>query len=350
MKNNFIIFCSLIMTIFSILSCTDDNKTINTTEFTLTATLPEGFEDPSISDMVVKFTNVNTGRVINNTSFANNQIQITLPEGMYHISMEGVIRYKREGGKKANNTMVTNTLKIYNNTNKVLYADGLSILESEFLTTDKQDYTPDIMKQAMAVSSIITIPGNGTQYPVNPGEYITIADNAINHQAQNSNSFDLSKADFEIFYDDSDDIDNPDVTNMLTPYDIFGFHNRGFHSYAIARLGITYLQNYKYDYEYLFVFEEYEIPMEESCYKVPNEMIVDAVNLSVQSEFQWIVTSPAIDMGWTYCGVIDRDENRYGKSVLRKTFSTTEDGRAILQDSNNSTEDFIPEATPSLKK
>lgn len=204
----------------------------------------------------------------------------------------------------------------------------------------------------MAVSSIITIPGNGTQYPVNPGEYITIADNAINHQAQNSNSFDLSKADFEIFYDDSDDIDNPDVTNMLTPYDIFGFHNRGFHSYAIARLGDieTYLQNYKYDYEYLFVFEEYEIPMEESCYKVPNEMIVDAVNLSVQSEFQWIVTSPAIDMGWTYCGVIDRDENRYGKSVLRKTFSTTEDGRAILQDSNNSTEDFIPEATPSLKK
>ena len=90
MKNNFIIFCSLIMTIFSILSCTDDNKTINTTEFTLTATLPEGFEDPSISDMVVKFTNVNTGRVINNTSFANNQIQITLPEGMYHSAWKAL--------------------------------------------------------------------------------------------------------------------------------------------------------------------------------------------------------------------------------------------------------------------
>lgn len=55
-------------------------------------------------------------------------------------------------------------------------------------------------------------------------------------------------------------------------------------------------------------------------------------------------------MGWTYCGVIDGDENRYGKSVLRKTFTTTEDGREILQDTNNSTEDFTPEATPSLKK
>lgn len=50
MKNNFIIFCSLIVTIFSVLSCTDDNKTVNTTEFTLNTTLPEGFEEPSISN------------------------------------------------------------------------------------------------------------------------------------------------------------------------------------------------------------------------------------------------------------------------------------------------------------
>ena len=96
MKNNLIIFCSLIVTIFSALSCTDDNKTVNTTEFTLNTTLPEGFEEPSISNMVVKFTNVNTGRVTNNTTFENNQIHVTLPEGMYHISMEGFIQYKRE--------------------------------------------------------------------------------------------------------------------------------------------------------------------------------------------------------------------------------------------------------------
>ena len=204
----------------------------------------------------------------------------------------------------------------------------------------------------MAVNSILTIPGNGTEHPVNPGEYIIIADNGINHQAQNSNSIDLSKADFEIFYEDSDDIDNHEVPNILTPYGKFVFHNRGFNSYAIARLGDIekFLQDYTYDYEWMFVFEEYQIPREESCYKVPNEMIVDAVNLSVKSEFQWIVTSPTIDMGWTYCGVIDGDENRYGKSVLRKTFTTTEDGREILQDTNNSTEDFTPEATPSLKK
>lgn len=147
----------------------------------------------------------------------------------------------------------------------MLYADGLSILESAFLTTDKQDYTPDIMREAMAVNSILTIPGNGTEHPVNPGEYIIIADNGINHQAQNSNSIDLSKADFEIFYEDSDDIDNHEVPNILTPYGKFVFHNRGFNSYAIARLGDIekFLQDYTYDYEWMFVFEEYQIPREE---------------------------------------------------------------------------------------
>lgn len=92
-------------------------------------------------------------------------------------------------------------IKIYNNTDKVLYADGLSILESTFLTVDKQDYTPNIMNQAMAVSSILTIPGNGTEHPVNPGEFMIIAGQRHHHHAQNSQSFDLSKANFEIYYE-----------------------------------------------------------------------------------------------------------------------------------------------------
>lgn len=65
-------------------------------------------------------------------------------------------------------------IKIYNNTDKVLYADGLSIVGSAFQTVDKQDYTPDIMKEAMAVSAILTIPGNGTEYPVNPENILSL--------------------------------------------------------------------------------------------------------------------------------------------------------------------------------
>jgi hypothetical protein len=148
------------------------------------------------------------------------------------------------------------------------------------------------------------------------------------------------------------DVDNPDVPNMLNIVDNMVMHNRGFYSYALARLEGSvenYLANYKYEYSWIFVFEEWSFPEDDENYKLPNEWIIDAVNMSVESEFQWIVTSPSLDMGWTYCGTVDKDPTRYGKSVLRKVAGQTPDGKDILLDTNNSRFDFTPEATPSLK-
>ncbi|MFQ7114540.1 DUF4876 domain-containing protein, partial [Hallella bergensis] len=45
--------------------------------------------------------------------------------------------------------------------------------------------------------------------------------------------------------------------------------------------------------------------------------------------------------GFTYCGHVDFDETRYNKSVIRK-----KEGRKWI-DTNNSTEDFLPNAVPS---
>lgn len=57
---------------------------------------------------------------------------------------------------------------------------------------------------------------------------------------------------------------------------------------------------------------------------------------------------------WTWdsptAGKVASDKNRYNKSVRRKVLSTTPDGRKILKDTNNSTEDFEAKATPSLKQ
>jgi hypothetical protein len=39
--------------------------------------------------------------------------------------------------------------------------------------------------------------------------------------------------------------------------------------------------------------------MDETAVKILNEWITDAVNLSVQDSYQWVVTSPSLDMGWT---------------------------------------------------
>ena len=80
-----------------------------------------------------------------------------------------------------------------------------------------------------------------------------------------------------------------------------------------------------------------------SSYRLPNSWILDAVNMSVPALFQWIVTSPTLDKGYTYCADFGWDDSRYGKSVRRKVASMDQ-GRAILQDTNNSTDDFEPRA------
>lgn len=107
----------------------------------------------------------------------------------------------------------------------------------------------------------------------------------------------------------------------------------------------TWLKDYAYTAEYTFTFNEYSFPMSTDTYKVPNNWILDAVNLSVESEFQWIVTAASLDAGWTYCGKVDRDQTRYNKSVIRK-----QDANGKYVDTNNSTNDFTPEAQPSLLK
>ena len=381
------------------IACTDDDK-VKITEFTLTLTEPEDLNVTSISDLHVTFKNVNTGKQTTNTMTGTTG-KITLNEGLYNITVEGKMNYivdektvegQVKGYKESVNLVGTTSadniklflfnskadfvieevyfagsttpegkqyladqyIKIYNKSDSVLYADGLVILESAFKTSQKYDYTPDVMSQAMVVQSVYAIPGNGKDYPIQPGESLLICDKAIDHREANSNSFDLSNADFE-WYDDSDknpDIDNPQVTNLDKIYSssltTWSLHNQGLCAYAIARLQVnkeTFLKDYRYHADYIFIN-----PMTIDRYQVPNAWIIDAVNISNKAQYAWNVVDASLDMGFTYCGEVASDKNRYNKSVRRKVLSTTPDGRKILKDTNNSTEDFEAKATPSLKQ
>lgn len=83
--------------------------------------------------------------------------------------------------------------------------------------------------------------------------------------------------------------------------------------------------------------------------KIPNEWIVDAVNLCSKDDFKRIVTDPSLDSGWSYSGLNRNDKNRYGKSVRRKVLSEN-GGKPIFQDTNNSTDDFVITAPPTMFK
>ncbi|MFD1630616.1 DUF4876 domain-containing protein [Pseudopedobacter beijingensis] len=375
-------------------SCKKDSLNEKKTDLTITYQVPETLEAPKVSNITVSFTEVNSKINTQKQFNGDEPIQVSLPEGSYEVTFTSDISYTQDG-KQVNSKLrgrqggvillgenaavnlklflydenanfvikelyftgsVTPEGKqyngdkyyvIYNNSADTLYADGLMIAQITFLTTTRRDYTPDIMNEAVTVSDIAMIPGTGKQYPVAPGKQVVIADNGINHLEYNSNSIDLTSADFEMELLSSINIDNPQVTNMIPVTASFTTHNRGFKGFILAKIdkGIeTFKADNYYTYKYFTTKE-----MSGNGYKIENKYILDAVNLSVADSFEWITTSPALDMGWTHCGTTSSDANRYGKSVRRKVISKDGD-REILKDTNNSSVDFDAEVVPSLKK
>lgn len=406
----------ILLCVTAIASCSsDDGSSVDTTptDLKIMFQLPDGYaDDATLTDLSLTLTDINTQRKTTFNGNAAEDLSITLkavPGGYYRIDATGKLNYRnkdlvgkqvdvlaysegiiltREAPIAALKLQVTSQPEadpadiayrgfvlgeifcagtanrqgnyyyadkyfvIYNNTDHVLYADSLIIAESDFLTTMKQEYTPDIMPTDMAVSAMYMIPGSGHDVPVQPGGKLLVVDNAVNHTVANPNSWDMTKADYE-WYDESTnpqftDIDNPNVPNLERIYSstltLWSPHSQGFKSYALARMHAdkkTFLTDYMYDYTYHLVGQTGEADMTGSAYRLPNSWILDAVNMSVPALFQWIVTSPTLDKGYTYCADFGWDDSRYGRSVRRKV-KAMDGTRAILQDTNNSTDDFEP--------
>lgn len=251
---------------------------------------------------------------------------------------------------------------LYNNTADTLYADGVVLLESKLKNSQKfESLTPDFIPDCFGADAIYRIPGSGREHPVAPGGTVLIADNAQDHRVANSNSYDLSSADFE-WYDQSSsatvtDIDNPDVPNMDKVYcytaTIWTPNRQGNTSFALARFpeGLTdsaFLTDYRQAYDYRLITSAGTFDMSNACYIVPNEWILDCVNTCPRTAYQWLVVSADLDAGRSYVGEIGSDPARFGKCVRRRFLE--EDGKRVLlpngrpqlQDWNNSTLDMLP--------
>ena len=407
------VFLSIIMMLsvgLFMTSCSSDDDTPVVPMTSLTLEIPANLTNAVLSNASAVVTNVQTQQVVNVTndkfqkSGDNYQLQLAnLEEGTYNVVVKGhldftlngiagqkdfevksenvsiseksaslklaVSTFTAQGGFVISEIFFTGTstaeggsysgdqyIRITNNSDVTLYADSIAVLESAFLTTQKEDYTPDLMSTDFSVQACYMIPGNGKSVPVEPGASLTLAINAINHKAEQPNSIDMSGADFE-FYDESSNANYTDPDSKAPNLDkwycytatIYQFHSRGFNSMAIAKMKTTkedWLQNYVYDAKYLFVFGDFSKEMtKKGIYRVPNAWILDGVNLSVESVREWNVLDASIDAGWTYCGKVDRDETRFNKSVIRK-----QDANGKYIDTNNSTNDFTPEAPASLLK
>lgn len=397
MKHTKFFIFILLTSLISLSSCKKEYD-IKYSGVNIDLTTPAGITDYTISNVILTFREANTGIITKAALDGNGTIDKVLQTGSYSVSLDGEIAYTQNNnpieskikshkdGIAINGSDLTLNLDlfivdenagfifkeifftgtqtpenktyqgdkyfiIYNNSEDTLYADGLMIAQSSFNTITRRTYTPDVMNEAFTSAEIVMIPGSGKEYPVAPGAQIIIANNAINHLENNANSFDLRNADFEIQLIAALNVDNPEVTNMLSVSGSITMHNSGFTSYVLARLpeGMT-VDEYKTANLYTYEYNNGGRIISNNAYKIPNNYIVDAVNLSSLSGFQWILTAPSLDMGWSYCAKASGDVTRFKKTVLRKILTTNPDGRVIYQDTNNSTVDFIPASQPSLQQ
>ena len=243
-----------------------------------------------------------------------------------------------------------------NNSDHAFYADGVLLLIGEILSGAYKTnvyfiYPPQ--DDFLGASDLFAIPGSGKDVLLDAGKSLVIAIAAQNFKEKlPETGCDLTKADFEIYEESNPgipqkDTDNPDVPNMVVwrkksmSYTIL--HQRGFYGYALAlppegMTAETFLKDYKWNDKKVFTLNKAESQID--AYKVPQAWALDAVNLSRKECFVVLPWNEKMDAGYTYCGKSFND-NPWGTCVKRKKL---ENGK--LQDTNNSTNDFLPEYTP----
>ena len=277
-----------------------------------------------------------------------------------------VSSFKAEGGFVFSEICTTGTLKpdnknynydayfvITNNSDVVLYADSVALIESQYqsASSGNQPWSPDVRPYAIPAGAVFMIPGSGKDHPVKPGESIVIANNAMDHRTVNENSYDLTGADFEVYLDNGGnsmdtDYDTPNLeyiwcyTNTIWLPSVQ--QNR---SYAIARMKEdkeTFLANHSETPTYTATTGKV---MESQQVQIPNEWVLDAVNLGTEDDFGWFVISEKLDAGFVAGRANSKDTTQRGTAIKRKQDST---GKYI--DTNNSTNDMEARQVPSMKK
>lgn len=406
-------------------SCSSDDDPVNPTpevakvNYGLTLEMPLNIEKATLKEAKAVFTNVQTKQQETVNTFTlsdkNYVAEAVLPVGTYNVEVTGNIDYVINGQTinanvkatqnnvkveetntatmKPSTTMALNIynagsgfviseiffagtktpegkdyvndqyIKIANNTDTVMYADGLALVRSAFQTNMKNAYTPDVMNSAMTVEDVFIIPGTGKEHPVKPGEEIVIAWNARNHKEFNANSIDLSKADFQFYNsmtleseDENGEEVDTEVQNANVPLLIHWYgdpegrltpNRGGVRAWDIARLDNTdeaIKKNYEYEVKWVEADDPTNFENVEKYLMIPNTWILDAVNLAVIADNQWRVVAPSVDAGFTSWAETINDEGSYRKAVIRKK------NGAKWVDSNNSTNDFEAEAVPSYFK
>ena len=242
--------------------------------------------------------------------------------------------------------------ELYNNSNTVQYLDGLCIGNINPATTSSINYVWDRENQEDYIyfQTIWQIPfdrnnPDNKMYPLQPGESVILAQMGHDHRTPDLNPdcpVDLSEAEFEFYLKTTAYTKDNPAHNMvgafwkLTTSWWLVTVNGG--AYAIfypdeQMQSVMYEPNYEEVYASTWVTP---VGYTTKGKDVHIDYILDAVELMLNETKITQKRMPAVlDAGATWVG-----GTYLTKSVTRKIKETTQDGRVIYQDTNNSLEDF----------
>ncbi|WP_372756272.1 DUF4876 domain-containing protein [Labilibaculum sp.] len=239
-------------------------------------------------------------------------------------------------------------IEIYNNSSEVVYADGLYIA-SLVPQNNGSDATATVsslsFEEYVYADKIAQVPGSGSEYPIEAGESIVIAFDAIDWSNGGANDYtvDLSGADFELYAIDWlesqgrlgnswMDLDNVDVTNMDMIY--MNVENYGMFSFLSTGASVAILRCDETPSE---LIEDPEITTPTYYTKLSVDDIIDGIDMLYDSESAAYKKLPSsVDAGFNYV-----EGSSYTSLKVRRTVAkTTTDGRIVYKDTNNSSQDF----------
>ena len=374
----------------------DDDDVASYNTLTVTLSYPDGITQADIVAASVTATNVQTGARTQLAEESAGMFTVKLIGGEYTISASAttsdtkrlnarrsISLYKdatldvelnvallKEGFVfkevyynmvKVNNKpyMQDQFFEIYNNSDQVQYLDNCILARlqgtqgvkgvTDWVTSENGT---EIMDIYALESYVVAFVGNGTEYPVNPRESVLIAATAINHNAETGgvSPVDLTNADYEVNISDyKSDTDNPAVPDMTivtksssATAAFFGLPYTG-NALILAQLpaGMT-MDSYINDRSNYRTIP-WQTANTYEFLTVPQEYVIDGINIVNSNESKRIVRlRPEVDNGMVYMTT-----DYAGKSIRRKVSEITPDGKVILQDTNDSSEDFLSDQTPT---
>ncbi|MGN0021374.1 MAG: DUF4876 domain-containing protein [Sphingobacterium hotanense] len=246
--------------------------------------------------------------------------------------------------------------EIINNSDETVYLDGLHFanLVPSAATVNLPVWPESDAGKYVYAERIWKIPGTGKDYPLAPGESFSMAQFAANHQLAQYNPkspIDCSTSEFEFNMNNANFPDQPATDMQHVFYN--GLAGKGsLPQYLTSVMGGAYVifrvpEGESYDPVNNKSLQTRNLATTSANLyaKIPLTYIMDAVECGQNENMITAKRVPSLlDAGMTYVGATYNS-----KGVRRKKSGVDSAGRPILQDTNNSTEDFERLVTPEFR-